>query len=85
MISRKANGDADGVGVEVGVRQADEERLQHVRHGRLADPAQGQAGESDAELHGSDEFVELLVELLDGAGTDAVGGDAAAAAGFPGR
>ena len=43
-----------------------------MRHGGFADPAESQAGERDAELHGGDEVVELLMELLDGARADAV-------------
>ncbi len=78
----KCECDADSVRVKLGVGQTDEQRLQHAGHGGLADPAQGQAGERDAELHRGNELVELLVELLDRAGADAVGGNELLQPGF---
>ncbi len=42
-------------------------------HGGFADPAQSEAGDGDAKLHGVENVVELLMKLLDGARADAVG------------
>ena len=50
----------------------DEERLQHVSDRRFADPAKREAGDGYAELHGIENVIELLMELLDGAGADAL-------------
>ena len=61
--------------VELRVRQWTEQRLQHVGDGGFADPAQGEAGDSDAELHGVEDMIELLMEFLDGARADAMRGD----------
>ena len=61
----------DGVGVNMGVRQIDEERFQYASHGSFADPAQSQAGERYSELHRVDEVIKLLMQLLDGAGAHA--------------
>ena len=68
----EGNNDGDTVRVEPGVRQGQEQRFQNAGHGGLADPAQSQAGHRDAELHGVEDVVELLMELLDGARADAV-------------
>ena len=68
----KGEDDATSVGVDLGVRQVDESGSKDVGHGGFADPAQGQAGQGDAKLHGVDELVELLMQLLDGARADAV-------------
>ena len=64
--------DGDPVRVELRVRQWAEQGFQNAGHGSLADPAQGQAGHRDAELHGVEDVVELLMELVDGAGAQAV-------------
>jgi len=80
--ARRRPRDADRVRENGRIREAGEKRLQHVSHGGLADPAQGQAGESYAELHSGDELVEALMELLDSAGPDAVGGNELLQPGF---
>ena len=54
------------------VRQRQEQRLQHVRYRRFADPAQRQAANGHSKLHGIEDMVELLMELLDGARADAM-------------
>src|SRR5580698_2505922 len=43
-------------------------------HG-FTDPAEGQADDGDAELNAVDDLVEVAVQLLDNAGTDAAGFD----------
>ncbi len=43
--------------------------------GGFADPAQGQAADGDAELHGVQDLIQLLMELLDGARTNTMRGD----------
>ena len=68
----EGNHDGNTVRIEPGVGQRQEERLQNAGHGGLADPAQRQAGHGDAELHGVEDMVELLMELVDGTRADAV-------------
>ena len=77
QIGDQHEGDDDGhsVRVEPGVGQGTEQRLQNAGHRGLADPAQGQTGHGDAELHGVEDVVELLMELVDGARAQAVGRD----------
>ena len=71
--------DGDGVGVQELVRGAAGEPRQ-VReaaedgfcYGRLAEAAEGQRGEGDAELHGGEELVDVVLEAEGGAGAGAV-------------
>ena len=67
--------DRDGMGIKAGIGESDEERFQHVSDGRLADPAKREAGDGNAELHGIENMIELLMEFLDGAGADAMSGN----------
>ena len=75
MIITKASADGDGVRVDGGVGDASDPALEQSRQNRLAQPAQGQAGDGDSELHAVYYAAELLVEFEDGAGADAVGFD----------
>src|ERR1019366_574302 len=68
----EGNHDGDTVRVEPGVGQQKEQRFQNAGHRGLADPAQGQTGHRDAELHGVKDMVELLMKLLDGTLAQAV-------------
>ena len=53
---------------------ADLDTLQdQVSQAHLADPAQSQTGEGDAELYGAEELVEIAVQALDGACAGASG------------
>ena len=47
--------------------------FKQARQYRLADPAQRQAADGDAQLHAVDDPLELLVKLEDGARADATG------------
>ena len=64
--------DRNTVRVKLRVRKRTEQRLQHVRHRSLADPAQAEAGNRHSKLHCVEDVVELLMQLLDGARADAV-------------
>ena len=68
----KGQNNSDRMRVKVRVRQAGKQRLDHVSDRGFADPAECEAGDGDAELHGIEDVIELLVEFLDGAGADAL-------------
>jgi hypothetical protein len=68
--------DGDGVGVEDGVgRKAVQRASCYVedgfRDGGLTNPAQGEAGNGDAELYGGEELVDGVFELEGGSGAGA--------------
>ena len=63
----EGDGDGDGVSVEGSVGNAADPGLKQAGQNRLAQPAQSQAGNGDAELHSVDDAGELLVELEDDA------------------
>ena len=68
--------DRDGVRVEDGVRREDAEperrRVEEdLGDGGLAEPAEGEGGEGDAELDGGEEVVDVVLELEGGAGAGA--------------
>ena len=77
---REGEDDGDGVGVEDGVGG---ERVERARceveddlgDGGLADPAEGEAGDGDAELDGGKELVDGVLELEGGAGAGTAEGD----------
>ena len=73
---REGEDDGDGVGVDGGVRReggepAGGETEDDLGDGGLADPAEGEAGEGDAELDGGEELVDGVLELEGGAGAGA--------------
>ena len=74
--------DGDGMSVDQRVRHASDPALEQSRQNRLAQPAQGQAGDGDSQLHAVDDAAELLVKFEDGAGAHAVGFDQLLDAGF---
>lgn len=53
-----------------------------VGYGGFADPAEGEAGYSDSELDGGEEFVDGVLELEGGAGARPAKGDELLDAGF---
>ncbi len=65
------------MGVDGGVRHLmnETERLNQTGHHRLADPAQSQTDDGDAELNAVDDFIEMLMQALHGARADAAGLD----------
>ena len=50
------------------VRKAGHDLSEGVGDGGLADPAESERAERDAELDGGEEVVQVLLEALDGAG-----------------
>ena len=75
VIMHKRHRDGDGMSVDRGMRHASDPALEQPRQNRLAQPAQGQAGNGDSQLHAVDDAAELLVKFEDGAGARAVGFD----------
>ncbi len=75
QISDQAEGDHNGDAVSVGggVRNLlhEAKRSDELGDHGFADPAQGQADDGDAELNAVDDFVEVLMEALNGTGADA--------------
>ena len=65
----------DEVGVELGVRNGLEPALEDAGDDGLADPAEGETAEGDAELDGGEEFVKVFLEAADGAGSEDILGD----------
>src|ERR1035437_5787495 len=61
--------------VEGRIRHAADPDLEQSRQNRLAQPAQGQAGNGDPELHAVNHAAELLVKFEDGAGASPVSYD----------
>ena len=78
----EGHGDGDGMSVDRRMGDASDPGLEQARQNRLAQPAQGQAGDGDSQLHAVDDAAELLVKFEDGAGADAVGFDQLLDAGF---
>jgi len=81
-VSDEAEGedDCDGVGVKDCVRRqggeyAASEGEDDLRDGRLSDPAEGEAGDGDAELDCGKELVDGVLELKGGAGAGTAEGD----------
>ena len=74
----EAEGDGDDVGVDAGPCLIDVQSAEpaHENTGGegFADPAQGQGAEGDAELHGGQEVVQVLLQAADGAGSGNAGG-----------
>src|ERR1700691_4081500 len=68
-------GDTVGVNRGVGNLIYKAEAFNDAADDGFADPAEGQADDGDAELNAVDDFVEVAVQLLDNAGTDAAGFD----------
>src|ERR1035437_5496989 len=74
----EAEGDGDDVGVDEGVSLG-EGQCAHPSHEggggqRLADPAEGQGAEGDAELDGGEKVVQIALQAADGAGAGDGGG-----------
>ena len=78
----ECHADGDGMGVDYRVRDATDPALEQSRQNRLAQPAQGQAGDGDSQLHTVHDAAELLVEFENGASAGAVGFDQLLDAGF---
>ncbi len=79
-MSGEGEDDGDGVGVDDGVRREDGEPVRRrseddLGDGGFADPAEGEAGEGDAELDGGEEVVDGVLELEGGAGAGTAEGD----------
>ena len=77
---REGDDDGDGVGVDDGVGGRTWSQLlgeveDDVGDGGFADPAEGEAGDGDAELDGGEELVDGVLELEGGAGAGAAEGD----------
>ena len=58
-----------------GVWQTLEQVQEDLSGDRFADPAEGQGAESDAELDGGEEAVEITLEAADSVGAGNAGGD----------
>ena len=75
----EAEGDGCDVGVEesVGLGEGQSADPAHESGGgqRLADPAQGQGAEGDAELDGGKKVVQIVLQAADGACSGDVGGE----------
>ena len=67
--------DGDGVGIHRDVGDPAQEFFEQPSQRRLADPAQAEAGDGDAQLDSIDDLVQVLVQPLDNAGADAAGFD----------
>jgi len=69
----KSNDDGDGMGIDGRVR--DFVHKTHPLHESgddgFADPSESEADHGDAQLNAVDDFIEVLVEALDDARTDA--------------
>jgi hypothetical protein len=57
--------DGDEMRIDVSVRNVPEPDFEQVSNDRLADPAEGEAAEGDAELHGGEEIVKVLLQMAD--------------------
>jgi len=79
QVSDQAESDHDGdsVGIDRGMRNLmnEAETFDQAGDHGFADPAESQADDSDAELDAVDDFVEMLMEALDDAGSDTSGLD----------
>jgi hypothetical protein len=66
----EGNAGRDGVagGADPPFRKLLQQRLQEVRNGRLAQPAQPQAGNGNAQLGGGDEAIGVVQGALGGGG-----------------
>src|ERR1035437_10836398 len=71
----EGNSGCEAVGVKRAMWQLRKSRLQEDSDGAFTDPAQGQAGDGDTQLHGSEHFVQAAMQALYGAGADFVGID----------
>ncbi len=65
----------DGMSVDQRMGHASDPALEQSGQNRLAQPAQGQAGHGDSQLHAVDYAAELLVKFENGAGAHAVSFD----------
>src|ERR1035437_5073647 len=74
----EAEGDGDDVGVDEGVSLGEGQCANPSHEGgggqRLADPAEGQGAEGDAELDGGEKVVQIALQAADGAGAGDGGG-----------
>jgi hypothetical protein len=75
----QTEGDADGnaVGIDEYVRNTlqELEAFDEMSDHGLADPAEGEADDGDAELHTVDDFVQVAVQSLQNTSADAAGSD----------
>lgn len=69
----KARARAATRAVEAGVRKPADPMAQQVGDEGLADPAEGQAAERDAELHGGEKVAEVLLQFFDEEGAGVAG------------
>ena len=74
--------DGDEVGVEGGVGKVLKPLFEEAGDDGLADPAEGEAAEGDAELDGGEKFVEVLLKTADGTCSEDFLGDELLDAGF---
>ena len=65
----------DAVGIKCGVWNASYRTFDHAGQQRLAHPTQSKTGYGNSQLNAVHHFVQIAVQLLDNAGTDATSFD----------